>query len=109
MPKPRVAVSSAERAAGRRNDALHDGMGFLTQHAAITNEFEAARQSVLPSATVPYWDYTYDGELARAGGGWPTASSDSSSGSIGGVAAAGAWGWSAASPPVAASPPTQAM
>ena len=32
-------------AAGTRNaDSFHDGMGFLTQHAALTNEFEMSMQ-----------------------------------------------------------------
>ncbi len=36
-------------AAGTRNaDRFHDGMGFLTQHAALTNEFEMSLQTILP-------------------------------------------------------------
>ena len=41
------------------------GMGFLTQHAALTNEFELSIQSVYPQLAVPYWDYTEDGELVH--------------------------------------------
>ena len=40
-------------------------MGFLTQHAALTNEFELSIQSISPQLAVPYWDYTEDGELVH--------------------------------------------
>ena len=40
-------------------------MGFLTQHAALTNAFEVALQQVAPSIALPYWDYTFEGELVR--------------------------------------------
>ena len=54
-------------AAGTRNaDNFHDGMGFLTQHAALTNEFELAMQSMYPKMAMPYWDYTEDGEVIHA-------------------------------------------
>ena len=52
-------------AGGRHNDQLHDGMGFLTQHAALTARFEVAIQAVDPALAVPYWDYTYDAYLAN--------------------------------------------
>lgn len=53
-------------AAGKRNaDKFHDGMGFLTQHAALTNEFETSLQSITPYISVPFWDYTEDGELVH--------------------------------------------
>ena len=41
-------------------DHLHDGMGFLTGHNAITNEFEQNLQRIDPSVSIPYWDYTID-------------------------------------------------
>lgn len=44
----------------RECDHLHDGMGFLTGHNAITNEFDINIQRVDPRATIPYWDYTID-------------------------------------------------
>ena len=34
-------------------DHMHDGMGFLTQHVALTNMFEVALQSVSPRLAVP--------------------------------------------------------
>ena len=55
-------------AAGTRNaDRFHDGMGFVTQHAALTNEFELSMQSMYPSMAMPFWDYTEDGEVGSLG------------------------------------------
>jgi len=49
------------RAAGKRNvDHIHDGLGLVTQHMAMTMEFELSMQSVAPRLAVPYWDYTID-------------------------------------------------
>jgi len=42
-------------ATDRREDHLHDGMGFLTQHVAMTMAFELSLQSVKPHLAVPYW------------------------------------------------------
>ena len=53
-----------ERAAGRQNDALHDGMGFMLQHISLTDEFERSLQAVAPALSVPYWDYTEDYETS---------------------------------------------
>lgn len=51
--------------AGQRDcDHIHDGLGFLTQHAAMTLAFEHALQSVNPKVTVPYWDYTIEASWA---------------------------------------------
>ena len=47
-------------AAMKRVDHLHDGLGLITQHAAMTGAFELAIQSVNPVVSVPYWDYTID-------------------------------------------------
>ena len=41
-------------------------MGFVTQHVAMTNEFELSIQSIYPHLAVPYWDYTEDGELVHS-------------------------------------------
>jgi len=50
------------RAAGKRNlDHMHDGLGLITQHTAMTMEFELSMQSVAPRFAVPYWDFTIDG------------------------------------------------
>mmetsp|Transcript_4643 Transcript_4643/g.7007 ORF Transcript_4643/g.7007 Transcript_4643/m.7007 type:complete len:323 (-) Transcript_4643:4355-5323(-) len=46
--------------AGRLNDHFHEGLGFLSQHIALTNEFEKSMQSVDPRVSVPYWDFTKD-------------------------------------------------
>ena len=45
---------------------MHDGMGFFSQHVAITNAFEAALQAVDPSVSVPFWDYTQDFSIINA-------------------------------------------
>ena len=56
-----------DAAASRRVDHIHDGMGFITQHMALTAEMELALQSVEPSLTIPYWDYTIDSvEIQKA-------------------------------------------
>lgn len=41
-------------------DHLHDGMGFLMGHNAITIEFEKNLQLINPAVTIPYWDYSID-------------------------------------------------
>jgi len=41
-------------------DHMHDGMGFLTHHAALGRMFEASMQLVNPKVSLPYWDYTID-------------------------------------------------
>ena len=43
-------------------DAFHDGSGFLTHHLALTIGVEAAIRSVNPAVTMPYWDFTIEGE-----------------------------------------------
>ena len=43
----------------RRCDHLHDGLGFLTQHAALTLAFERALQRIDPSVTIPCVQYYY--------------------------------------------------
>ena len=59
--------------AGTRDvDHLHDGLGFMTQHSAMTMAFERALRSVDASITVPYWDYTYDAETFLTGDNFTT-------------------------------------
>lgn len=45
---------------------FHDGLGFLTNHAIISNTFEYSLQKVNPKLTLPYWDFTI--ESSSAGG-----------------------------------------
>ncbi|CAM9588108.1 unnamed protein product, partial [Hapterophycus canaliculatus] len=45
-------------------DHFHDGLGFMTNHAMITNTFEASLQSVNPKLALPYWDFTIEGSSA---------------------------------------------
>jgi len=59
--------------AGTRNtDHLHDGLGFLTQHAAMTMAFERSLRSVDAAISVPYWDFTYDAESFLTGSNFTT-------------------------------------
>lgn len=46
--------------ANKRTDRMHDGMGFLSQHMAITSDFEQALQAMDPQVSIPYWDFTID-------------------------------------------------
>ena len=41
-------------------DHWHQGAGFVTSHMAFTLEFEQTLQSVNPSLSVPYWDFTIE-------------------------------------------------
>lgn len=41
-------------------DHIHEGNGFLLQHAKITNIFETSLKAIDPSVFLPYWDYTID-------------------------------------------------
>lgn len=45
---------------------FHDGLGFLTNHALLSNTFEYSLQQVNPKLTLPYWDFTI--ESSTAGG-----------------------------------------
>jgi hypothetical protein len=47
-------------AAQRNADHIHEGLGFLLQHLKLSNWFEKALQSIDPSLTLPYWDFTMD-------------------------------------------------
>mmetsp|Transcript_17845 Transcript_17845/g.21865 ORF Transcript_17845/g.21865 Transcript_17845/m.21865 type:complete len:668 (+) Transcript_17845:38-2041(+) len=51
-------------AGNKLTDQLHDGLGFATQHSAITAAFEENLQLIEPSTTIPYWDYTIDHHIA---------------------------------------------
>mmetsp|Transcript_868 Transcript_868/g.1103 ORF Transcript_868/g.1103 Transcript_868/m.1103 type:complete len:681 (-) Transcript_868:144-2186(-) len=44
----------------KQHDRFHDGMGFLSQHIALTNEYEASLQAVNKAVALPYWDFTQD-------------------------------------------------
>ncbi|KAJ1447541.1 hypothetical protein M885DRAFT_575794 [Pelagophyceae sp. CCMP2097] len=48
------------RGANRAADELHDGLGFLPQHSALSNEFESMLQLIDASLALPYWDFTRD-------------------------------------------------
>lgn len=48
--------------AWRDADHIHEGVGFLMQNIKITNMFELAMQAVNPSVSLPYWDFSIEGE-----------------------------------------------
>lgn len=43
-------------------DRYHDGSAWLTHHIALVNSFEASLQAVDPAVTLPYWDFTIEGQ-----------------------------------------------
>ena len=62
------------RANQRDHDHLHNGLGTLTNHVALTWMFEQSLRAVDASLTCPYWDFTiesthialeHDGDLAN--------------------------------------------
>ena len=44
---------------------FHEGTGFLTHHLALTNSFEASLRAVDPAVTLPYWDFSIEGQVLR--------------------------------------------
>lgn len=55
--------------AGQREcDHMHDGLGFLTLHGALTLDFEKAMQLVDPMLSMPYWDFTIDSHAVLVSG-----------------------------------------
>lgn len=49
-------------------DQYHEGTGFLTHHLAMGVSFEASLRAVNPAVTMPYWDFTIEGEqIYKAG------------------------------------------
>lgn len=59
-PIEKFEIMHLDAAGSRHADHFHDGMGLTTQHAAMSSEFELSMQSILPSVTLPFWDYTLD-------------------------------------------------
>ena len=52
-------------------DHWHEGTGFMAHHLALTIAFEASVRSVNPAVTIPYWDFTIEGEEIKSVGGGP--------------------------------------
>lgn len=67
----RFAIEHATQASGDiKCDHWHDGTGFLTHHLAMTMSFDLSLRTVDPAVTLPYWDFTLEGErLYRLGEG----------------------------------------
>jgi Common central domain of tyrosinase len=47
-------------AGGRVADHIHEGLGFVTQHIKMSSMFEKSLQSVNPSVSLPYWEFTQE-------------------------------------------------
>jgi len=47
-------------------DHWHEGSGFLTHHLALTLSFDMSLRSIDPSVTLPYWDFTIEGEFINS-------------------------------------------
>mmetsp|Transcript_30141 Transcript_30141/g.38713 ORF Transcript_30141/g.38713 Transcript_30141/m.38713 type:complete len:635 (+) Transcript_30141:70-1974(+) len=50
-------------------DHMHDGMGFVPHHSAMTLLFERSIQAVNPKVSLPYWDYGIDFQKIQDNGG----------------------------------------
>ena len=53
-------------------DGFHEGTGFISHHLALTNTFEQSLRAVDPSVTLPYWDFTIEGEAIKKAGKRPS-------------------------------------
>ena len=53
-------------------DSYHEGSGFLTHHLALSNAFDASLRSIDPSVTLPYWDFTIEGQAIQDVGQVPS-------------------------------------
>ena len=47
-------------AGGRVADHIHEGLGFVSQHIKLSSMFEKSLQSVNPSVSLPYWEFTLE-------------------------------------------------
>jgi hypothetical protein len=55
-----------------RCDQFHEGSGFFTHHFAITQTFESALRAVNPAVSLPYWDFTIEGQEIKDAGENPS-------------------------------------
>lgn len=53
-------------------DGFHEGTGFISHHLALTNTFEQSMRAVNPAVTLPYWDFTIEGEAVKKAGKKPS-------------------------------------
>jgi Common central domain of tyrosinase len=54
------------------HSTLPPGSGFLTHHLALTNSFESSLRAVDPSVTLPYWDFSIEGQKVLSRGEKPS-------------------------------------
>lgn len=57
-------------------DHWHEGTGFMAHHFALTVAFEESVRAVNPAVTIPYWDFTIEGETISQAGGGPSMLAD---------------------------------
>jgi len=53
-------------------DHWHEGSGFLPHHVALTISFDMSLRSIDPSVTLPYWDFTIEGNVLNNNGQGPS-------------------------------------
>lgn len=53
-------------------DTYHEGTGFLPHHLALQVSFEAALRAIDPAVTLPYWDFTIEGQTIYDAGKPPS-------------------------------------
>jgi hypothetical protein len=58
----KLVLVHLELAGDQTCDHLHDGLGFLTSHSALTNMMERSMQAVNPAVSIPYWDFSIEGQ-----------------------------------------------
>jgi len=64
-PIDKLVAYHNQLAGSKYCDHMHDGYGFLTQHAALSKWFEVVLQAIEPSVALPYWDYTIEGQAVN--------------------------------------------
>ena len=53
-------------------DQYRDGSGWLTHHLALSSAFEASLQAVDGGVSLPYWDFTIEGQAIEDAGEAPS-------------------------------------
>lgn len=53
-------------------DQFHEGSGFFTHHFALSQAFEASLRAINPAVTLPYWDFTIEGQAIEDAGQNPS-------------------------------------
>jgi hypothetical protein len=63
-----VYIHTREATGDINCDKWHEGTGFLTHHLALTTSFDLSLRAIDKRVSIPYWDFTIEGEkLYKAG------------------------------------------